>query len=88
MKYRNPQTGPNRLPRDEGKRLVEDFVWSTSEQTRLRTLSLYIIRSIVEKYGGTINIDLRTDTINVDVPEKNRVACAREIDEKVGDMSL
>jgi sensor histidine kinase regulating citrate/malate metabolism len=61
-----------------------DYVWATSEKTRMRTLSLYLIRSIVEKHGGTINIDLATDTINIDVPEQEKVACAQEIEEQVG----
>jgi hypothetical protein len=30
---------------------LEDFVWSTGEQSRLRALSLYLIRSIVKKHG-------------------------------------
>ncbi len=64
----------------------EDYVWSTSEEARLRALSLYIIRSIVESHGGTVEVDLASDTINIDVPEKEQVACSREIEEQVGSM--
>jgi hypothetical protein len=64
----------------------EDYVWATSEETRLRALSLYLIRSIVERHGGTIDIDLATDTINIDVPSKEQAACAIEIEEQVGSM--
>jgi len=62
------------------------YVWSTSEQARLRATSLYLIRSIVEKYGGTVDIDLSSDTLSIDVPEGKKVDCAREIDEQVGAM--
>ena len=65
---------------------AEGFVWATSEQARLRALSLYVIRSIVEKHGGTVDIDLATDTLNIDVPKEEEVACAREIEEQVGSM--
>jgi hypothetical protein len=68
------------------KRVVADYVWATSEKSKLRALSLYLIRSIVEKHGGTIRIDLAKDTINIDVPEQAKDACAQEIDEQVGAM--
>ena len=50
----------------------------------LVTVSLFVIRSIVEKHGGTVEIDLATDTIHIDVPEKEQIACAQEIEEQVG----
>jgi hypothetical protein len=65
---------------------LQDYVWATSDEARLKALSLYLIRSIVEKHGGTIDIDLATDTININVPEKEQVACAQEIEEQVGSM--
>jgi sensor histidine kinase regulating citrate/malate metabolism len=74
-------------PQAERQHIAGDYVWATSEKTRFRTLSLYLIRSIVEKHGGTIQIDLATDTINVDVPEQEKDACAQEIEEQVGEMS-
>lgn len=67
-------------------RVAEDYVWATSEKAKLRALSLYLIRSIVERHGGTIDVDLATDTINIDVPEKEKAACAQEIEEQVGAM--
>lgn len=72
--------------RAEHQYMAGDYVWATSEKTRFRTWSLYLIRSIVEKHGGTINIDLATDTINIDVPEQEKDACAQEIEEQVGAM--
>lgn len=65
---------------------AQDYVWATSEQARFRALSLYLIRSIVEKHGGTIQVDLATDTINIDVPKDQELACAQEIEEQVGSM--
>ena len=41
---------------------------------------------MVEKHGGTIDIDLATDTINIDVPEHEKDACAQGIEEQVGAM--
>jgi len=68
----------------DGVYIPEDFVWGTSEKAKSRALSLYIIRSIVEKHGGTVVIDVATNTIDIDVPEKERLACAQEIEENVG----
>jgi sensor histidine kinase regulating citrate/malate metabolism len=59
---------------------------SRGRKTEIRATALYLIRSIVEKHGGTIEMDLATDTINIDVPEKERVACTQEIEEQVGTM--
>ena len=73
-------------PQAEHQHIASGYVWATSEKTRFRTLSLYLIRSIVEKHGGTVNIDLATDTINIDVPEQEKDACAHEIEEQVGAM--
>lgn len=61
-----------------------DFIWSTSEKAKLRAMSLYLIRSIVESHVGSIEVDLATDTINIDVPDEEEIACAQEIEEQVG----
>jgi sensor histidine kinase regulating citrate/malate metabolism len=65
---------------------IEDFVWATSEQAKLRALSLYVIRSIVKKHGGTIDVDLATDTIKINVPKSEELVCAREIEQQIGSM--
>jgi hypothetical protein len=89
VKNRSPQKNkPDPPPDRAANHIEEDFVWSTSEQTRLRTLSLYVIQAIVEKHGGSIQIDLGTDTIHIDVPPENQLACAQEIEEKVGALGL
>ncbi len=68
------------------KHAAEDYIWSTSEKARLRAFSLYLIRTIVERHGGTIDIDLATNTIDIDVPAKEQTACTLEIDQQVGSM--
>ena len=69
------------------KHVPEDFVWATNEQARLRALSLYVIRSIVQKHGGNMEIDMTTNAVEISVPEKDRAACAREIEENIGSLS-
>jgi hypothetical protein len=78
-------TTENSSPSD-GVYVPEDFVWGTNKKAKSRAFSLYIIRSIVEKYGGTVVIDIATNTIDIDVPEKERLACAQEIEENVGSL--
>jgi sensor histidine kinase regulating citrate/malate metabolism len=80
--YWNLTDQSDRAQRD----LSEQYVWSTNEESRLRGLSLFLIRSIVEKYGGTLEIDLATDTINIDVPQESEQVCAQEIEKQVGRM--
>ncbi len=72
----------------EHQRVGKDYVWATSEHTRLRALSLYLIRSIVEKHGGNIDMEMETGTICIDVPKENEVDCAREIYEQVSAICL
>ena len=66
------------------RRVAEDFVWATNEEARRRALSLYMIRSIVEKYKGTAQIDAASDTININVPKEDQAACAHEIEGQLG----
>ena len=75
------------LSQADDRRVAEDYVWATSEQARLRAFSLYVIRSIVERRGGTIDIDLTTDTIHINAPEEEEVACAQEIEEQMSAIS-
>ena len=57
---------------------------SKGQKAQLHATALFVIRSIVERHGGTAEMDLATDTIKISVPEKERVACARKIEEQVG----
>lgn len=67
-------------------KVMNDFMWNAGDKTHAKTLSLYIIRSIVEKHGGTLTVDLETDTINIDVPADKEEIVAQEIEDAVGDM--
>ena len=73
--YRN--TSDIAYPADE-TRIGEDYVWATNEEARQRALSLYLIRSIVERHGGAIDIDLATDTINKRTRERTGGLCSRD----------
>lgn len=65
---------------------LEQYVFSSNEKARIRTMSLFVIRSIVEKYGGTMEVDLETDTLHIDVPKEVELDCARDIEEQVGSL--
>ena len=58
---------------------TDDCVCGRGEAVRLRALKLYVVRSTAEKHGGTMEIDLATDTVNINVPEKEMDACTKEI---------
>ena len=86
MKRQSYNKASYQAPQGDEKDKPEHYVWSTSEKSRLRALSLYVIQSIVERHRGSIKINLATDTINIDLPDEEKVACAREIEEQVGTM--
>ncbi len=75
-----------RAKAQDPKHVVEDFVWSTSEHARHRAVSLWIIRCIVERHGGCVEIDSAVDTIAIEVPDEEKAACALEIEEQIGEM--
>jgi len=77
-----------RLGTYDARRVAEDFVWATSEEARLRAMSVYMIRSIVEKYSGTLEIDSSMDTISISVPKDDQFACLHEIQEQLGTACL
>ena len=67
--------------------LAEDFVWATSEDSRRHALSLFLIGSIVHKHRGTVRIDPETRSLDIEVPDEEKLACAEELGKKV-DMTL
>jgi hypothetical protein len=77
------ETSQGISPADDAH-VAEDFVWATSEKAKDRSLSLFLIQSIVEKHGGTVEVNLATNTISIDVPKRKQAACAQEIEEQVG----
>ncbi len=57
---------------------------SRGHKAQLYATAFYLIRSIVEKHGGNVEMDLATDAIKICVPEKERVACAKKIEAQFG----
>jgi hypothetical protein len=49
-----------------------------------RSLLLYIIRNIVKNHGGSVEIDEKTETFAVTIPESRKAACIRELREIIG----
>ena len=63
---------------------AEAVVWATNEQSRRQGISSYLIRSIAQRYGGDAHIDFFRQSIDINVPEEEKLACTREIHETVG----
>ena len=49
-------------------------------------MQLYITRSVVNRYGGTVEPDPATKAINVTIPGTQGDVCAQEIEKQVGAM--
>ncbi len=47
-------------------------------------LLLYLIRSVVEKHGGHMEIDENAGTYTVTISEGRKAACLRELKETIG----
>ena len=63
---------------------AEAVVWATSEESRRQGISSYLIRAIAQRHGGDAHIDFFTQSIDINVPNEKKIACTREIQEKVG----
>jgi hypothetical protein len=55
-----------------------------TEETRLRALSVNVVRGIAEKHGGSLATIRGNKKIRIDVPTKNREACAAQIAQQLG----
>ena len=75
---------PGTLSLLDEKLIAQEFVWATTEEGRLRALSVYMIRSIVERYSGTIEFDSTNDTISISVPKEDHAVCTQEIQKRLG----
>ena len=53
----------------------------SNEENRILTLSTHVMRSIVERNGGTFEKDPLTGKIEITVPGENKDACTEEIGE-------
>ena len=65
---------------------IQDCIWSSSEKSKMRATALYLVQSIVQKHGGSLSVDIETDTININVPDGKETDCAIEIADAVGGM--
>ena len=87
MKNKHDGKHIDTLTQSDGTHWDEDYVWATSQESKRHALSLSLIGSIVHKHGGTVQIDPETQSINIDVPDEGKLACAEELSRKV-DMTL
>jgi len=87
MKDKHDNKYIDMLIRNDESHWDEDYVWGTSQESKRHALSLSLIGSIVHKHGGTVQIDPETDSINIDVPDEEKLRCAEELSRKV-DMTL
>jgi len=87
MKNKHDGKHMNMLTQSDETRWDEDYVWATSQESKRHALALSLIGSIVHKHGGTVHIDSETHSINIDVPDEGKLACAEELSRKV-DMTL
>lgn len=67
---------------------MSEFVRSTSDKSRMRAEALYNIQAIVERHGGTCKVSLEDNVIYIDVPKDREVACAQELEEKMGNACI
>lgn len=54
-----------------------------NEYIRLTMLSLFLIRSIVSRYGGSMETDSETNSYIIHIPTGEATLCSQEIKEKV-----
>jgi len=64
--------------------VAESFVWATSKGSRRQGVHSYLIRSIAQRHGGDAHVDFFKRSIDINVPDEKKLACNREIEEKVG----
>lgn len=55
-----------------------------SKPARARLLFLSLVRLIVERHGGHLDIDVEKDTFKMFVPQEQRTACFEELENAVG----
>ncbi|MGD8513160.1 MAG: hypothetical protein PVG85_04345 [Deltaproteobacteria bacterium] len=87
MKDKHHKKQIDMLIQDNENHWGEDYVWATSRESKRHALSLSLVGSIVHQHGGTVQIDSETHSINIDVPEEEKLRCAEELSRKV-DMTL
>ncbi len=63
--------------------MTDRTFWNTpdvpGEEPRRLALFSSIVRSVVEKYGGGLELDLVSHTVVLDIPSINTAACIEEL---------
>ena len=60
------------------------MITQKNEPGRARLLFLCLVRLIVEKHGGHLDINDKNDTFTVNIPQDRKAACFKELKEAVG----
>ena len=47
-------------------------------------LLLHMVRCVVEKHGGSISLDEKNKSLFLSIPENNKAACFKELEETIG----
>ena len=61
----------------------EDHVVTSKQLSTTLLLMLHTLRSVVEKHGGAIEIDEKDNSLFLNIPESNKVACFKELEESI-----
>ena len=64
--------------------LARAFVWGSSPESKREAASVYVIHAIAKKYHGKAEVDLASHSIDIQVPDEQKAACLKEIEEKTG----
>ena len=67
----------------EYRAAAQDYVWATNALSKRQGMSSYLIRSIAQRHGGDAHIDFFRQSVDINVPDEKKIACTREIQEKV-----
>ncbi|MHC4638193.1 MAG: hypothetical protein ACYTBV_11945 [Planctomycetota bacterium] len=68
----------------DDRAIAEAYVWATNEESKRQGMLSYLIRSIAQRHGGNAHVDFFEQSIDINVPNEEKLACTREIQEKVG----
>lgn len=60
---------------------IVDTTEMLTDRARVHALFTCILRPVVEKYGGTIEIDTQTHHPVISIPNSSKVACFEELGE-------
>ena len=55
-----------------------------SERVGSHQLLLHMVRCVVEKHGGSITLDEKSNSLVLSIPESKKTACFQELEETIG----